>query len=131
MGGYGSSRWGWHTKKQTVEHSIKLSITQLVGKVIPSGVMQNRLDWNGHYPITRDGRLTYSIKSSIRWPDTGLPFVILDYWTHKQQRQISADLTTTDCYLGSVRYWFVCPDCEQRVGCLYLPHQGDLFACRK
>ena len=43
-------------------------------------------------------------------------------------------LTTTPCYFGGKRYWFVCPCsansryCCRRVGALYM--NGDYFACR-
>lgn len=43
-------------------------------------------------------------------------------------------LTTTPCYFGGVRYWFICPwyknekYCGRRVGVLYL--NGNYFACR-
>lgn len=42
--------------------------------------------------------------------------------------------TTTSCYFGGFRYWFICPwyanrvYCGRRVGVLYLG--GDYFACR-
>jgi hypothetical protein len=45
-------------------------------------------------------------------------------------------LTTTLCYYGGVRHWFLCPAsvdgvlCENRVGVLYLPPAGKVFACR-
>ena len=46
-------------------------------------------------------------------------------------------ITTTPCYYGGVRYWFLCPAvvdgvlCEDRVGRLYLPPGGELFGCRQ
>lgn len=39
-----------------------------------------------------------------------------------------ADLTTTVCNYGKVRYWFVCPYCEKRRAILYLGNSG--LACR-
>ena len=45
-------------------------------------------------------------------------------------------LTTTPCHYGGVRHWFLCPAsvdgvlCENRVGVLYLPPGGKVFACR-
>ena len=38
--------------------------------------------------------------------------------------------TTTSCYLGGVRYWFLCPSCSKRVGKLYAPLSADEFKCR-
>lgn len=45
-------------------------------------------------------------------------------------------VVTTACYYGGVRYWLLCPAvkdgilCENRVGVLYLPPGGQVFACR-
>jgi hypothetical protein len=45
-------------------------------------------------------------------------------------------ITTTPCFYGGVRYWFLCPAavdgvlCENRVGMLYLPPAAGVFACR-
>jgi len=46
--------------------------------------------------------------------------VIFDYSIH---------LTTTSCYFGGVRYWFMC-NCGKRVGAVYLPPNARYFACR-
>ncbi|RKY07713.1 MAG: hypothetical protein DRP56_05285 [Planctomycetota bacterium] len=46
-------------------------------------------------------------------------------------------ITTTPCYYGGVRYWFLCPAvvdgvlCEDRASKLYLPPGGELFGCRQ
>ncbi len=39
------------------------------------------------------------------------------------------DLTSTPCYFGGERYWFLCPFCGDRVGVLYLG--GKKFGCRR
>ncbi len=45
-------------------------------------------------------------------------------------------ITTTPCYFGGVRYWFVCPlihdgiACNRRVAILYLPSGASYFGCR-
>lgn len=52
----------------------------------------------------------------------------------KQSFNYKIPLTTTPCYFGGKRYWFICPwyankiYCGRRVGVLYL--DGDYFACR-
>lgn len=52
----------------------------------------------------------------------------------KQSFDYKIPLTTTPCYFGGKRYWFICPwyangiYCGRRVGVLYL--DGDYFACR-
>lgn len=52
----------------------------------------------------------------------------------KQNFDYKIPFTTTLCYFGGKRYWFICPwyasgiYCGRRVGVLYL--DGDYFACR-
>ncbi len=38
--------------------------------------------------------------------------------------------TTTRCYFGGVRYWFLCPACSKRVGKLYASLSANEFKCR-
>lgn len=40
-------------------------------------------------------------------------------------------LKTTPCSFGGVRYWFVCPGCGAGCRILYLPYNGNVFACRR
>lgn len=47
----------------------------------------------------------------------------------KKSFNYKVQLTTTPCYYGGVRYWFICPlGCGRRVGVLY--GGGDYFGCR-
>lgn len=39
-------------------------------------------------------------------------------------------ITTTPCYYGGFRYWFICPTCRTRVGSLYRKPLASLFLCR-
>lgn len=41
-------------------------------------------------------------------------------------------LTPTPCHYGGLRYWFLCSECERRVGKLYVPADGQslYWACR-
>lgn len=38
-------------------------------------------------------------------------------------------ITSTPCLIGGKRFWFLCPDCNKRVGVLYLSELG-YFSCR-
>lgn len=58
------------------------------------------------------------------------------YWDgEKEDFDYMIRLTTTPCYFGGYRYWFICPltkngiYCGRRVGVLYLA--GDWFGCRE
>ena len=43
----------------------------------------------------------------------------------------TVQITTTACYFGGERIWFVCPECHNRAAKLYLPPQAIQFRCRK
>jgi hypothetical protein len=131
MGGSGSTRWYWYTKKQTVENSIKLSVDDLLRRVIPKEAIANQVPWHGSILFRRDGIVTYSILYTLDWPDTDIAFLSLDYPMHQRRMVAEVNLETTECHLGGARYWFNCPECDRRVGCLYLPHRKDRFLCRK
>jgi len=53
---------------------------------------------------------------------------------NKKEFDYKIPLTTTKCYFGGYRYWFICPGyvngvyCGRRVGVLY--KDGNYFACR-
>lgn len=57
-------------------------------------------------------------------------FLTQIYW-NGESGSISCDvkLTTTSCNYGNLRYWFVCPCCQRRIGVLYL--SGNRIACRR
>ncbi|OGV95737.1 hypothetical protein A2W24_01135 [Microgenomates group bacterium RBG_16_45_19] len=54
----------------------------------------------------------------------------------KSDLDYTAQLVTTPCNYGGVRYWFICPlvvsgqACNRRVSKLYLPPGGKYFGCR-
>ena len=45
-------------------------------------------------------------------------------------------VTSTPCFYGGLRHWLLCPAvsdgvlCENRIGVLYWPRGGNVFACR-
>lgn len=68
----------------------------------------------------------------------GLPgrFTQLEYrylwrdstWQDVDQRDT---ITHSPCHLGAERPWFVCPNCQQRVGILYLWHTPRCRKCAR
>lgn len=40
-------------------------------------------------------------------------------------------ITYTPCNFGGQRFWFVCPQCERRVGVLYKGPISETILCRK
>ncbi len=39
-------------------------------------------------------------------------------------------ITVTGCNYGGIRIWFVCPNCQKRVGKLFKKPLANIFACR-
>ena len=39
-------------------------------------------------------------------------------------------LTSTKCNYGGSRIWFICPNCQNRIGALYCKPSSDEFVCR-
>lgn len=49
-------------------------------------------------------------------------------YTHRSKPyNYSIQLTKSDCYYGSYRYWWLCPNCSKRVSVLYC---ASLYVCR-
>lgn len=87
--------------------------------------------WNGE----QTGNI--SIQSSLDDHEQYVRFIYTRTDRHTEEKKdfdYKIPLTTTPCYFGGKRYWFVCPwyangvYCGRRVGMLYLG--GDYFACR-
>lgn len=127
MGGYGSTRWGSVRTKYAAEDCRKLSIFFLRPYLQPGN--SNTLTWSRggekigsiSYWVWGEGYKPERIKLIYtRTPNGGKP-VDYDYFVN---------LATSEVYRGGRRYWFICPGCERRVGCLYLAPGGQLFTCR-
>jgi hypothetical protein len=130
MGGYGSTRWGWHYKKQTVENSLKLTVLDVLKCSIPlktSGRRGGFLTWKRRDHIV--GSVTFALDLQV-----DNPVLMVKYSANGQPHNYAINLTTTPCRYGGVRYWFSCPRCKRRCGCLYLPltqSNSTRFYCRK
>lgn len=147
MGGFGSTRWGGHVKKTTVEECLTLSM-DVVGQF--EG-LQERTPWRGNIVWTKtrtgeevatigyqffpcsdgerwDGRLR--LQYTITRPQYGGEDEVseMDYWI---------DLETTPCNFGGERWWFRCPlvkngtPCKRRCFKLYEPPGANHFGCRE
>ncbi|MGQ9825555.1 MAG: hypothetical protein ACUVSK_11295 [Desulfotomaculales bacterium] len=135
MGGYGSTRWGWHTKRICVEDCQKLDMTFLSRHGYVSGKGKS-----GYVEWKRGNEVTASI--GVATSLNGTPYLRLTYSItnretgHKQDFDYKIPLVTTTCFGRKLRYWFICPlavngrPCGRRVGTLYLPPGGKYFGCR-
>jgi hypothetical protein len=137
MGGYGSGRWGLHTKKDTVEDCRFLD-TNRWGR---EGILGEGLRRYGCWTWwnARTGEQTSSIDYEVDTTDMACPWVRLSYTVTASQAKIDyrIRLQTTHLHFGGTRWWFTCPlvvhgrVCARRVGKLYLPPGGRYFACRR
>lgn len=95
--------------------------------------------WSGTITWSRNGQETgnISVQSFIDENEQYMRFIYTqtDRDTGKKKDfDYKVPLTTTPCYYGGKRYWFICPwyvngrYCGRKVGVLY--KGGDYFACR-
>ena len=127
MGGYGSTRWGSVKTRYAAEDCRKLSIFFLRPYLRPGNF--NTLTWSrGGEKI---GSIGYWVKGQDDTPETiNLTYTRTPQAGKPTDYDYPVRLATSEVYRGGRRYWFICPSCERRVGCLYLAPDGQLFTCR-
>ena len=137
MGGIGSTRWGGHLRRQTVEEGYRLSTNPLFATVKGGCKSGGWLSWTRtrmgvqetvariryvYYPQPAPGRLRFRYTVHRRSP------IDMDY---------VVNLETTVPHFDGVRWWFRCPlifnkqSCGRRCGKLYLPAGSTKFGCRQ
>ncbi len=131
-------RWEWSNRK-TVEQCWALDVI----KMSKDGVFKGGPGkyWSLQYR-NRQGKVICSFGYWVRSDLHENLYLEMTYTLIDQHQEESQsfnyriDLTTTPCYFGGRRYWFICPCvvenriCQRRVGKLYLPPNGKYFGCR-
>lgn len=127
MGGSGSTRWGWHRKKRTVEGCRHFTVKNLFAGKPPTPGRTGTLTWDGGasigYTITPGPavRLNYSIP-----PPSG----------ERQPIEYAVPVVAGKVPNGGAKWWFRCPlsvngkPCGRRTGTLFLPPGQTYFGCR-
>jgi hypothetical protein len=132
MGGYGSTRWSFHDKKQTVEACLRIRISDVIGLRIEreaftqpcETVAQGSIRWGlGHQRYA-------SVGVGFTNTDGRTPILQLFYAIEGQRIHQRINFTSTPCYYGGKRWWFSCANCGRRAGVIYLPPGARRFACR-
>lgn len=139
MGGYGSTRWGGHWKKDAVEDCNVLSVRDLIdyARLAPHvRVIGGGIAWYD----TVKGEKIASIGVDI---DTGptegyarLHYTVTPLYGQGDKFDVDYKVTlvTTRPYCGGLRWWFLCPGrrCGRRVAKLYFPPGNGVqyFLCR-
>ena len=116
MGGPGSGSWVRTNTKRGTDSLPRLSVSDLgnaVGLKHPGNV--GRLSWTFKGDEVVAYRATYDGESVHLLCESGT-----------QQQFIR--FTSTTCNFGGKRCWFLCPDCDRRVGVFYLV--TDWWTCR-
>ena len=134
MGGYGSGRWGYHSKRITVEECRHLDVRYFQRhRLLGAGrTWQGPLTWRndrgeeeasmGVVVTPSQVTLTYT----IRYPHgRGRDLVRVSY---------TVPVVWTPMFGNGTRPWFLCPgrNCGRRVAKLYLPAYADAkyYLCR-
>ena len=137
MGGYGSTRWGFHRRKTTVEESKRLEI-----KHYTRGIRELEAA-----PPDRRGRIEANPSWTCRGKPSGNVGLIIEGSGDNLTARVSYQVTLRQeeprdykyrvglqyslLTWGDRRWWWTCPRCNRRAGILYLPGWAYEFACRR
>ena len=131
MGGFGSTRWASHTKREVVEDCRVLSIFDLnQARVLDAGASIGNLSWNLAFSGKRAAEVGYEFNLVRRYLRI---FYAISRWNrHQETFDYLIGLETSRCNFGGYRWWFICPvvNCNRRVAKVYLPPGGRHFGCR-
>jgi len=138
MGGYGSTRWAWHTKKNTVEDCRMLSVFELKREgVLEMGIREfGSWIWSNVFTGKRSASISFELNTLDGHSYFRVFYTITSWDGEKQDFDYQIRLQTTQCNFGGYRWWFTCPlsvngrYCGRRVGKLYLPPSGRYYGCR-
>ena len=121
MGGFGSGRWRFHSRKATTDDLIALDVLFLNRK---GGLKPGSgLTWTW----SRNGEPFASIVSTAYAEHIVLIYSSTRKGEPRQDHQYSVAVEWTPCFFGGSRPWFHCPRCGRRVRKLYA---GTIFYCR-
>lgn len=134
MGGFGSGRWRWYYRRETVEESRRLYIKNYRESLraieqgraarvryLPSWFLGEQPAGNISLTFTGDS------ESITAW----LNYTVANGAGEPTAYHYQAGLTYTLTPWGARRYWWACPICGRRCAVLYQPPGAGRFACRQ
>lgn len=130
MGGYGSGR---QNGRPIAEHSLRVDIGWMIrkGLAVPGGWRKSNLRWTCRGEPSGD--VSYSCDMTDpenSWLE--LRFSVPDRANGQRKHHTQRiHLSYTVPKFGGKRWWMHCPVNGARVGKLYVPPGGDIFASRK
>lgn len=128
MGGYGSGRYGG---RPTADSSLRIDLAWMLRtrRAREGFICSGSLHW------TCGGRDTGSISYRAVMNEPGMERLELTYSNMRggERREVRQTIHLTHSLpnFGGKRWWMLCPVNGQRVGKLYLPPGGDIFASRQ
>lgn len=135
MGGLGSTRWGDHPRKITVDECLAVDIQKLIKCSVVRPNWQGELRW--HYVGGSRGGQDCGHAVGYQALGDPLKWLILRYQVNDSDPiELWVPLETTIPPVGGMRWWMRCPlsvngqVCRRRVRALYLPNGGQYFGCR-
>ena len=135
MGGYGSGRWGLHSKATTVEECRSLDVNRWMREdmIAPDMRRYGAWIWKNSYTGEQTASLGYEVDTRGRPPWVRLSYTITPWGGTPAEYDYKILLTQTWPNYGGRRWWFVCPlvGCGQRCGKLYLSPGGRYYGCRQ
>ena len=117
-----------YNPKPLADGCRKLSIFCLNREGALKGHCTARITWTSSV-----SRRTTAVQVGIdmeKSPYVRIQYTATDSDSNSTDYDYQVSLTSTPCYLGGVRWWFVCPACGRRIGLLYLPRWARAFRCR-
>ena len=130
MGGHGSTRWGEHGRRWTVEECRYLSATRLARNIVLEGedAPLRKWTWRRSGPYGAD--LAVACRTGRVGPTRAAANLSYDLPGSGPVNQASIILDATKPNYSGLRWWFLCPTCRRRTSKLYLPPKSWYFACR-
>lgn len=130
MGGYGSGR---QNGRPTADSCLFVDLAWMIrnGRAIPGELRRGNLSW------TSRGQPSGNISYSCDMRDLEAAWLELRFTVSSRSTGTSRDcaqriaLSWTVPNYGGRRWWMHCPHTGQRVGKLFVPPEGELFASRQ
>lgn len=128
MGGYGSGRWGG---RPTADSALRIDLAWMLRTEHAREGCRIR----GSLAWTCGGHDSGSIGYVAAMDEPGQERLVLSYSNtrrgNREDMRQTVWLTHTEPNYGGKRWWMLCPISGRRVGKLYLPPGGDVFASRQ
>jgi hypothetical protein len=129
MGGIGSGRQFHYSTRSYTDDYLDLDIRTLNQRGWLDKTTYQNLTWKRNNQEI--GSVKFLVWTRVQFPNEK-PSIRLKYKSRTnggdwQELNYEVELETTKCNFGGERYWFKCPECNQRACVLY---GGTIFKCR-